>query len=79
MRSPQRTVVSDGRLRYLARQVHRLGERPLYELLREIANGADLAIRLEVYARLPADFIKSYGGDVLPDALGSLPHGETLQ
>jgi hypothetical protein len=42
---------SPARLRFLARQTHRLGERPLYELLLEVRDGADLWDRLEAYAR----------------------------
>lgn len=45
------------RLRHLARQTHRLGERPLYELFAELDAGADLAERLEIYARLPVGLI----------------------
>lgn len=56
------------RLQHLARRVHRLGERPLFELLAELDAGADLGERLERYAVLPADFIKAFGGDVLPIA-----------
>jgi hypothetical protein len=58
------------RLRHLARRVHALGPRPLYELLRELEAGLPLVERLEVYARLGdlADFIKQLGGDRLPIA-----------
>lgn len=56
------------RLQSLARSLHRLGERATYELLAEIAGGADLWERLERYAALEplADFISANGGDVLP-------------
>jgi hypothetical protein len=53
------------RLAYLARQIHRLGERPLFELFRELEAGAPLLPRLEAYARLDATFIKDLGGDRL--------------
>ena len=56
------------RLRHLARRIHSLGPRPLYELLAELETGADLGERLERYAALPADFIRAFGGDVLPIA-----------
>jgi hypothetical protein len=32
----------------------------------ELVDGADPLPTLESYARLPADFIKAYGGDQLP-------------
>ncbi len=54
------------RLRHLARRIHRLGERPLYELFVELDAGADLEERLERYGRLDPDFIKAFGGDALP-------------
>jgi hypothetical protein len=56
------------RLRYLAGQIHSLGPRPLYELLHELARGADLASSLERYAGLEplAEFIAHLGGDQLP-------------
>jgi hypothetical protein len=56
------------RLQYLANTIHKLGPRPLYQLLRELADGADLATALERYARLGplAGFISCFGGDQLP-------------
>jgi hypothetical protein len=54
------------RLACLARKIHRLGERPLFELFVELAAGALLVKRLEVYARLDPDFIAALGGDRLP-------------
>ena len=62
------TLIPRERLRHLARRIHRLGERPLYELLAELSAGADLSTTLERYARLPADFIAAFGGDALPIA-----------
>ena len=56
------------RLGHLARRLHRLGERPLFEFLREVEAGADLHERLEKYASLPDDFIRELGGDRLPIA-----------
>ena len=58
------------RLRYLARQVHALGERPLFELLSELEAGLPFAERVEAYARLAelGPFIKAQGGDRLPVA-----------
>jgi hypothetical protein len=56
------------RIHYLARRLHSLGVRPIYELLLELRDGADLWIRLERYAGLAplAGFIASQGGDHLP-------------
>ena len=53
------------RLQHLARQIHALGERPLYELFLELERGADLHNTLERYARLSplAEFIAALGGD----------------
>jgi hypothetical protein len=53
------------RLQYLAARLHALGPRPTYELLRELAAGADLLNRLEVYARLDPDMVRALGADVL--------------
>jgi hypothetical protein len=56
------------RLRFLASKIHRLGPRPLFEFLRELAAGADLIDTLERYARLAplAGFIEDLNGDRLP-------------
>ena len=56
------------RLRRLARQIHALGERPLYECLLELERGADLLPTLERYGRLApfAAFIAENGGRDLP-------------
>jgi hypothetical protein len=56
------------RLQYMANRIHKLGPRPLYELLRELAQGADLAAALERYARLEplTGFIVHLNGDQLP-------------
>ena len=58
--------ISDVRLQYLAGRLHALGLRSTYELLRELAPGADHLIRFEVYARLDPDMVRALGGDVLP-------------
>ena len=57
--------VPNARLRYLAGRIHALGERPLFELLRELDGGADLHPTLEAYACLPAGFVAQHGGDQL--------------
>jgi hypothetical protein len=54
------------RLRHLAGRVHRLGPRPLFELMCELAGGADPITQFENYAKLDADFIRAMGGDVMP-------------
>jgi hypothetical protein len=58
------------RLRLLAGRIHRLGPRPLYELLRELVDGAEVLPRLEAYAALSslASFIAELDGDQLPQA-----------
>ena len=62
------TALPRARLAHLAREIHRLGERPLYELFRELDAGAPLISRLEAYARLEryAGFIAANDGDRLP-------------
>jgi hypothetical protein len=56
------------RLARLARKIHRLGERPLFELFRELATGANLHECLERYAALAplTGLIQSLSGDRLP-------------
>jgi len=58
----------DERVRHLAARIHSLGARPLFELFRELAHGAELHTTLEAYARLAplASFIRANGGDRLP-------------
>jgi hypothetical protein len=58
--APQRTI-GDERLRDLAKHLHRLGPRPTFEFLREVAAGADLYERLEQYARLDPSICKYLG------------------
>jgi hypothetical protein len=61
-------IVDCNRLRYLAGKIHKLGPRPLFELLCELASGAELMFVLERYARIAplAEFISNLGGDQLP-------------
>jgi hypothetical protein len=66
------------RLRRLAAELHSLGERPLFEFLLEVSQGADPWERLERYAKLAplAEFIAVHDGDRLPPAariVGSRP------
>lgn len=51
------------RLKVLASRIHQLGERPLYEAMRELVAGADPLTVFETYGALPADLIAAYGGD----------------
>jgi hypothetical protein len=62
------TALPRERITYLAQAIHRLGPRPLVELLLELAAGAPLIPRLEAYARLEryAGFIAANDGDRLP-------------
>lgn len=57
----------------LVAALHRLGPAPLAYFLAEIERGADIDRTLEIYARLPADFISAYGGDHFPPALWPAP------
>ena len=54
------------RLRRLAERLHSLGPRPTFELLKEIANGGDLWRRLERYAELDPEIVRTLGADELP-------------
>jgi hypothetical protein len=68
-RQPQDAgLIPLARLAYLARQIHRLGERPLYEIFVELQAGGALGPVLERYARIGrlADFIAANNGDRLP-------------
>ena len=61
---------SSARLRFLAQRIHRLGSRPLYELLRELVDGADPLPRPEAYAALaPLAVIADLDGDQLQPAV----------
>jgi hypothetical protein len=51
------------RLQFLIRQLHRLGERPLFHFIDELERSAPLREPLEIYATLDPDFIKALGGD----------------
>jgi hypothetical protein len=54
------------RLKYLARRLHSLGERAVFEYVREIVSGRDPVGRLEVYARLDPAALAALGGVALP-------------
>ena len=55
--------IPDASLRLLVRRLHRLGERPVYEFIREILAGVDPVERLEAYARLDPAIVKYLGAD----------------
>jgi hypothetical protein len=63
-----RNEIPVARLKRLAATIHRLGPRPLFELLREVEAGSDLLRTLERYARLEplTDFLVHLNGDRLP-------------
>ena len=58
--------IPEVRLRHLAGQVHALGPRSFFELVREVARGEDIVERLEVFARLDPAIVAAIGADVLP-------------
>jgi hypothetical protein len=60
-----RLPVDEAQLLFLARRVHALGDRPLFELLKEIVAGADPIARLERYAALDPAILAYLGGDRL--------------
>lgn len=66
--APSRNEIPIARLQYLASRIYKLGPRPLFELLRELASGADLSSALERYARHEplTDFLTHLNGDRLP-------------
>jgi hypothetical protein len=59
------------RLRHLSRQIHRLGERPLYELLRELSAVSSAVIdHAEAFAAIDETILDIYGGrDLGPPTL----------
>jgi hypothetical protein len=69
-------MISRPRLNLLAKRIHALGPRPLYELFVELDSGADFSERVERYAELAplAPFIAALDGDRLP-ALRAIPGG----
>jgi hypothetical protein len=71
----RKSGVDPARLRHLARRLHALGERPLYELMRELVAGADPVARLEVYCRIDPVILAALGGDVLPAMMTAIDGG----
>lgn len=62
----EETRLSTARLRFLVARIHALGPRPLAELFTELADGADLVLRLERYARLDPAVVAALGGSAMP-------------
>jgi hypothetical protein len=60
------TAQKTARLQHLAAKVHALGPRPLFEILRELEDGADLMARLERYAMLSPDIVAALGANRMP-------------
>lgn len=50
----------------VAEHLHRLGPRPTYELLREIAASAAVVERLERYAALTPEVVHAVGAEEMP-------------
>jgi len=58
------------RLHHLAGCIHRLGPRPLYELMREVVALSSAAFdRLEAYAGIDPDILDHFGGRDLPPTI----------
>ena len=53
-------------LKRLCAHLHRVGERSVYEFVREVAGGADPIARLEAYERLDPAILAYLGGDRIP-------------
>jgi len=71
----RKSGVDPARLRCLARRLHALGERPLYELMRELVAGADPVARLEVYCRIDPAILAALGGVALPAMMTAIDGG----
>ena len=61
------------RLRYVAGQIHKLGPRPLFELLCELSSSPTAMAKFEIYAHLDGDIIRAFRGDQLPPAVVLVP------
>jgi len=62
--------MTDARIAHLAKRIHALGERPLYEMLRELDAGSEVEAVVERYAQLAplGEFIRQLDGDRLQPA-----------
>jgi len=77
IKSQNQTRFSETRLKYLAARLHKLGPKPLFYFLRELERGADLWQLLKIYADLPVDLIRAYGGDQFAPALYCIDGGQS--
>ena len=59
----------------LVEKLHALGPGGISYFLREVDRGADVLDTLEIYAALPADFVKAYGGDRFAPAVHVISGG----
>ncbi|MGA2638447.1 hypothetical protein [Methylocella sp.] len=66
---PTQPKARSPRLNYLAGKLHSLGPYPLAQFLKDIDRVAGVRETLEIYASLPADFIRDLGGDQFAPAL----------
>jgi hypothetical protein len=73
--SQRKSGIDAARLRHLARHLHALGERPLYELMRELVAGADPVARLEAYCRIDPAILAALGGVTLPAMMTAIDGG----
>ena len=64
--SQRNSAVEPARLRYLRRCPHTLGERCVYEYLREIVAAANAVDRLEAFTRLDPAVVAALGGSCFP-------------
>lgn len=61
------------RLRYVAGRIHKLGPRPLFELLCELSTSPNAMHKFEIYARLDGDLIEAFDGAELPPTMVLVP------
>src|ERR1700741_190335 len=74
--SPESSDPRHARLQHLARQLHGLGARALFEFLAEhLADGGDLVVPLERYATIDLVDLHLTGGDRFPLRLAALNGG----
>jgi hypothetical protein len=59
----------------LVEQLHRLGPSPLFHFIRDIERGSDIDATLEIYAELPGDLIRAYGGDLFSPTMHVIDGG----
>ncbi len=57
---------TDVRRQRQAEHLHRLGARPVLEALAEVADGRDLGLVLDAFARLDPDIVNAFGGADFP-------------